>query len=189
MVFLGDSITKNWESVRNNPFTTKGYINKGISGNSSTQMLCRFTTDVVELKPKVVVVLAGINDLVGGSSEAVIGKVEANILQMVTESKKQGIKVVIVSVTPVGFRPTGSMKVFLTRRDEMNAAILLLNGRLANVAAKTDSTFLDYFKALANEDGELSDEFNGDNVHLKPAAYAVLEPLAEKAIAAALKQQ
>jgi lysophospholipase L1-like esterase len=179
VVFLGDDLTENWGEGKAPFFPDKPYINRGIRRQTSPQMLVRFRQDVISLKPKVVVIQAGSNDLAsytGPATESVIGE---NIMSMVELAKANGIRVVLASVTPVcdcfthqtGRRPQGK--------------IIGLNGWIRNYAQMTGSVYLDYYKALV--DGRnLKQEYTTDGVLLNDAAYELLAPLAEKAIAEAL---
>jgi len=179
VVFLGDDLTENWGEGKAPFFPGKPYINRGIRRQTSPQMLVRFRQDVISLKPKVVVIQAGSNDLAsytGPATESVIGE---NIMSMVELAKANGIRVVLASVTPVcdcfthqtGRRPQGK--------------IIGLNGWIRNYAQASGSVYLDYYKALV--DGRnLKQEYTTDGVLLNDAAYELLAPLAKKAITEAL---
>ena len=179
VVFLGDDLTENWGEGQTPFFPGKPYINRGIRRQTSPQMLVRFRQDVISLKPKVVVIQAGSNDLAsytGPATESVIGE---NLMSMVELAKANGIRVVLASVTPVcdcsthqtGRRPQGK--------------IIGLNSWIRNYAAASGSVYLDYYNALA--DGRnLKKELTTDGVLLNDAGYELLAPLAEKAIAEAL---
>jgi len=179
VVFLGDDLTEDWGEGTAPFFPGKPYINRGIRRQTSPQMLVRFRQDVISLKPKVVVIQAGSNDLAsytGPATESVIGE---NIMSMVELAKFNGIRVVLASVTPVCdcfTRQTG-------RRSQ--GKIIGLNGWLKSYAARSGSVYLDYYSALA-EGRNLKKELTTDGVLLNDAAYQLLAPLAEKAIAEAL---
>jgi lysophospholipase L1-like esterase len=171
VVFFGDQITERWENF----FPGKPYLNRGITGQTTQQMLVRFQQDVISLQPKVVVIEAGTNDLAGATGPATEGTISENLRSMVELAKYHGIRVVLASVTPVannGLRPQGR--------------IIGLNGWIKQYTAQTGSVYLDYYAALA--DGRnLKKELTDDGIIPNAAGYAVMAPLAEKAIQEALK--
>jgi lysophospholipase L1-like esterase len=179
IVFIGDDLTENWGEGQTPFFPGKPYINRGIRRQTSPQMLVRFRQDVISLKPKVVIIQAGSNDLASYTGPATEGVIGENLMSMVELAKANGIRVVLASVTPVcdcfthqtGRRPQGK--------------IIGLNSWIRNYATASGSVYLDYYKALA--DGRnLKTELTTDGVLLNDAAYELLAPLAEKAIAEAL---
>ena len=181
VVFLGDDLTENWGEGKTPFFPGKPYLNRGIRRQTSPQMLVRFRQDVISLKPRVVVIQAGSNDLAGYTGPATESVIGENIMSMVELAKANGIRVVLASVTPVcdcfthqtGRRPQGK--------------IIGLNGWIRNYAAGSGSVYLNYYAALA--DGRnLKQELTTDGVTLNDAAYELLAPLAEKAIAEALSK-
>ena len=182
VVFLGDQVTEKWGAGQNSFFPGKPYLNRGISGQTSPQMLVRFHQDVVTLKPKVVVIEAGTNDLAAVMGPATQGTMAENFMSMVEIAKANGIRVVLASITPVcdcftkqtGVRPQGK--------------IIGLNGWIKDYAAESGSTFLDYYSALA--DGRnFKRELTADGLLPNDAGYQVMAPLAEKAIAEALAKK
>lgn len=182
VVFMGNSITIGWLRLNPEFFNGKPYINRGISGQTTPQMLIRFRPDVIDLKPKVVVILAGTNDIAGNTGYTPVETIFGNIVSMAELAKANGIKVVISSVLPAfdypwrkGLEPVGK--------------IADLNQRLKNYAAKHNIVYLDYYSAMADERKGLKAELTSDGVHPNKAGYEVMDPLAEKAIAAALKKK
>jgi lysophospholipase L1-like esterase len=179
VVFIGDDLTENWGEGKTPFFPGKPYINRGIRRQTSAQMLVRFRQDVISLKPKVVIIQAGSNDLAGYTGPATESVIGENLMSMVELAKFNGIRVVLASVTPVCdcfTQQTG-------RRSQ--GKIIGLNNWIRNYAAASGSVYLDYYKALA--DGRnLKKELTTDGVQLNDAAYELLAPLAEKAIAEAL---
>ena len=181
VVFLGDEITENWGKGEAKFFPGKPYINRGIGHQTSPQMLVRFRQDVIGLKPKVVVIEAGSNDLAGYTGPATEGTMAENFMSMVELAKLHGIRVVLASVLPVcdcfalkqtGLRPQGK--------------IIGLNGWIKDYAAASGSVYLDYYAALA--DGRnFKKELTADGLVPNDAGYNVMAPLADKAIAEALK--
>jgi lysophospholipase L1-like esterase len=179
VVFLGDDITENWQAF----FPGKPYLNRGIERQTSSQMLLRFRQDVISLKPKVVIIQAGSNDLAGLTGPATQPMIAENIMSMVELAKANGIKVVLASVTPIC--DCGS-----TRQTQKRAQgkIIGLNGWLKEYAAETGSVYLDYYGALA-AGRNLKADFTTDGFLLNDSAYKAMTPLAEKAIAQALAKQ
>jgi acyl-CoA thioesterase I len=179
VVFLGDEITERWPSVDGRFFPGKPYINRGITGQTSPQMLVRFRQDVIDLTPKVVIIQAGTNDLASVMGPATQGTMADNFMSMMELAKAHGIRVVLASVTPVsdvykkqtGLRPQGK--------------IIGLNGWIKDYAAENGAVYLDYYSALA--DGRnFRKELTGDGLLPNEAGYAIMAPLAEQAIAQAL---
>ena len=177
VVFLGGQVTERWPEAKFFPGTA--YLNRGIANQTSAQMLLRFRQDVISLKPKVVVIEAGSNDiasLTGPATEAMIGE---NVMSMVELAKVNGIKVVLASVTPVcdcytkqtAWRPQGK--------------IIGLNGWLKGYAARSGSVYLNYYSALA-QGRDFKKELTDDGLVPNEAGYAIMAPLAEQAIAEAL---
>jgi lysophospholipase L1-like esterase len=175
VVFIGDDITEGWAQF----FPGKRYLNRGIRGQTSGQMLLRFRQDVISLKPKVVVIQAGANDLAGFSGPATQPMIAENLMSMVELAKANGIRVVLASVTPVCDCPLRQTQIRPVGK------ILGVNGWLKEYAVETGSVYLDYYSALA-EGRALKKEFSVDGFLLNDTAYAVMTPLAERAIVEAL---
>lgn len=181
VVFLGDEITENWGQSATPFFPGKPYLNRGVAGQTSAQMLVRFRQDVIKLKPKVVVIAAGTNDIASIHGPITQQMSAENITSMVELAKSNNIRVVLASVTPICdcytkrslLRPFGK--------------IIGLNNWLEEYAAASGSVYLNYFAALGGRN--LKKEYTSDGVLLNDAAYAVMTPLAEKAIAQALGNQ
>ncbi len=182
VVFLGDEITSNWGQGSAPFFPGKPYLNRGIKGQTSPQLLVRFRQDVIKLKPKVVVISIGLNDLASVTGPITQQMFAENLMSLVDLAKVNGIKVVLASLTPICdcyakqslLRPFGK--------------IIGMNGWLKEYAAESGSIYLDYYSALA-EGRNLKKEFTNDGVLLNDAGYAVMAPLAEQAIAQALSKQ
>jgi lysophospholipase L1-like esterase len=176
VVFMGDSITDAWGR---NPGTTffpgKPYINRGISGQTTPQMLIRFRPDVVALRPKVVVILAGTNDIAGNTGLMSLEDTESNFMSMVDIARQNGIRVVLASLTPAFTYPW--------RPGVQPAArILALNTWLKEYAKKTGSVYLDYYSAMVDARPGMKANLSKDGVHPNNAGYQIMAPLAEKAI-------
>src|SRR5215475_14348085 len=179
VVVLGDEITENWGRGNSRFFPGKPYLNRGVSGQTSPQMLVRFRQDVIALKPKVVVILAGMNDIASIEGPITQAMFAENIMSIVELAKANNIRVVLASVTPVcdcftkqtTLRPQGK--------------IIGMNGWLKEYAAQSGSVYLNYYSAMA-EGRNLKKELTGDGLLPNDAGYAVMAPLAEQAIAQAL---
>jgi len=175
VVFLGDQITERWSGF----FPGKPYLNRGIADQTTPQMLVRFRQDVISLKPKVVVIQAGTNDIASLTGPSTEGMIAENFMSMVELAKVNGIRVVLASVTPVCDCFTNQT----ARRPQ--GKIIGLNGWIKDYASRSGSVYLDYYSALA-EGRNFKKELTGDGLVPNEAGYKVMAPLAEKAIAEAL---
>jgi uncharacterized protein (TIGR02246 family) len=181
VVFYGNSITEGWAQFFPAMFPGKPYIGRGISGQTTPQMLVRFRQDVVALKPKVVVVLAGTNDIAGNTGPSTIEMIEDNLASMTEIAKANGIRVVLSSVLPVydyAWRPGL----------EPAPKIIALNKWMKDYAARTGQIYLDYHTPMADARQGMRADLSNDGVHPTDAGYRVMAPLAEKAIAEALRR-
>jgi len=182
VVFLGNSITEGWKDISPEFFAGRSYFDRGISGQTTPQMLVRFRPDVIDLKPKVVVILAGINDIAGNTGPATLEMIEANIASMSELAKVHGIKVVLSSVLPAYDFPWNP-GVFPAEK------IVVLNAWIKKYASDNGFIFLDYYSPMVDERKGLKKEYSEDGVHPNKAGYKVMEPLAEKAIEKALNSK
>ena len=180
VVFLGDSITDSWGRKYSKFFPGKPYINRGISGQTTPQMLIRFRPDVIALRPAVVVILAGTNDIAGNTGQTTLEAIEDNLTSMAELARANGIRVVLASLLPV----CDYIKPQTPRRPPEK--IIALNAWMKNYAAKNGLIYLDYYSAMLDDKKMLRQELTYDGLHPNDAGYAVMAPLAEKAIAAAL---
>ena len=189
VVFFGDSITDNWSKPDYGGFFPgKPYVNRGIGGQTTAQMLLRFRADVVELQPKAVVILAGTNDIAGNAGSVTLDQVQDNLASMAELARAHGIRVVLASLLPVSDDKQDANGQALTRtRQRPTATIRELNRWLAAYAAKNGHGYLDYFTATVDGAGLLLPALNDDGLHPNTRGYAVMAPLAEKAIAEALR--
>jgi uncharacterized protein (TIGR02246 family) len=181
VVFYGNSITEGWAQFFPAMFPGKPYIGRGISGQTTPQMLVRFRQDVVALKPKVVVILAGTNDIAGNTGPSTIEMIEDNLASMTEIAKANGIRVVLSSVLPVydyAWRPGL----------EPAPKIIALNKWMKDYAARTGEVYLDYHTPMADARQGMRADLSNDGVHPTEAGYRVMAPLAEKAIAEALRR-
>jgi lysophospholipase L1-like esterase len=180
VVFYGNSITDAWAQHFAVMFPGKPYVGRGISGQTTPQMLVRFRQDVVALKPKVVVILAGTNDIAGNTGPSTLEMIEDNFTSMVQIAKANNIRVVLSSVLPVYDYP---WKPGL----EPAPKIIALNAWLKRYASEMGETYLDYHAAMADARGGLPTPLSADGVHPNVAGYQMMAPLAEAAIAKALR--
>ena len=178
VIFYGDSITDAWKLDQF--FPGKGYINRGISGQTTPQMLVRFRQDIINLKPTVVILLAGTNDLAGNTGPMTLDQIEENYASMAELGRLHGIAFVFSSVLPVNNYVHAEMTV--GRPPEK---ILALNGWLKSYCQANHHLYLDYFSAMVDPSGMLFRNLSGDGLHPNDAGYQVMAPLAGVAIATA----
>ena len=188
VVFMGDSITDGWDSPNMGGFFPgKPYVNRGISGQTTPQMLIRFRPDVIDLKPKVVVILAGTNDLAGNTGPSTLEAIEGNLISMAELARTNGIRVVLASLLPVSDYEVRDGKPIVQTVRRAPDKIMALNSWMKNYAAANHLIYLDYFSAMVDGKGSLKDELSDDGLHPNAAGYAVMNPLAEAAIQSSLK--
>lgn len=183
VVFMGDSITDAWGRRYGKFFAGKPYINRGIGGQTTPQMLIRFRPDVVALKPKAVVILAGTNDIAGNTGPTTLEAIQDNLSSMAELAKANGIRVVLSSVMPV----SDYIRLQTGRRPPEK--IKALNTWIRDYAAKNGHVYLDYYSVMQDEQGMLKRELTYDGLHPNDAGYQLIEPLAAKAIASALSHR
>jgi len=179
VVFMGNSITQGWINTDPDFFAGKSYVNRGISGQTTPQMLVRFRPDVINLKPAVVVILAGTNDIAGNTGPSTLEMIMDNLISMAELAKANKIKVVLSSVLPAFDYP---WKPGL----EPAPKIIKLNEMIKNYAEKKNIVYLDYFSSTVDERKGLKKEYSADGVHPNLAGYKIMEPLVEAAIKKAL---
>ena len=178
---MGNSITDGWSDARHGFLKGLPYINRGIAGQTTPQMLVRFRANVLNLKPAVVVILAGTNDIAENMGPSKLEWIENNILSMVQLAQANGIKLVLCSVLPAFDYP---WKPGLQPAEK----IVALNKLLKSDAEKYGLIWVDYFTPMADERNGLKAEYSGDGVHPNEAGYAVMEPLVVEAINKSLQQ-
>jgi lysophospholipase L1-like esterase len=179
VVFMGNSITDGWINARPDFFSKNNYLDRGISGQTTPQMLIRFRQDVIDLHPKVVVILAGINDIAGNTGPSSLVMIEDNLASMAQLAKANGIKVVMCSVLPAYSFPW-------RQGIDPVQKIIDLNKWIKHFAEKNNFVYVDYYDAMVDERKGLPASLSKDGVHPNVAGYEIMEPLAQKGIAKAL---
>jgi acyl-CoA thioesterase-1 len=184
VVFFGDSITDHWSRAQYGGFFPgKPYINRGIGGQTTAQMLIRFRADVLSLQPRAVVILAGTNDLAGNAGPITPDQLMNNLTTMAELAKLHGIAVVLASILPVSDDKVDAGGQPLVRSENKPVSLLReLNQRITAYASANGHVFLDYFTPMATATGTLKPELNDDGLHPNKAGYEVMAPLAEAAI-------
>ncbi len=181
VVFYGNSITDVWARYFPTMFPGKPYVGRGISGQTTPQMLVRFRQDVIALEPAVVVILAGTNDIAGNTGPSTQAMIEDNIKSMVELARAHGIRVVLCSVLPVyDYRWRPGL--------EPAPKIVALNAWMREYAAEQDLVYVDYHSAMADDRQGLPPKLAEDGVHPNEAGYRVMAPLVERGIAEALRR-
>ena len=175
VVFMGNSITEGWLSIRPEFFKNKPYVNRGISGQTTPQMLLRFRQDVIHLKPSTVVLLAGINDIAENTGPSTIEMIANNIISMAELAKTNEINVIICSVLPAnnfpwrkGIKPAEKVR--------------KLNALLQSYSYENKLAYVDYYSAMVNDSHGLKKELGEDGIHPNKNGYLIMEPILEKAI-------
>ena len=182
VVFMGDSITDFWIKRSKSYFDHPGYIDRGISGQTTPQMLVRFRQDVVDLHPAVVLILAGTNDIAGNTGPSTLKMIEDNLISMAQLAEANRIRVILCSVLPAYDYPW--------RKGTYPAEkIQHLNVWMHHYAAAHHLAYLDYYSALADSKGGMRDGYSLDGVHPNEAGYHIMEPLATAAIETALRHR
>lgn len=179
IVFIGNSITEGW--VRSNPefFSKNSFIGRGISGQTTPQMLVRFVPDVIGLNPKAVVILAGTNDIAGNTGASTVKMITDNFKAMAQLASANGIEVILASILPAYNYPWRT-------QIEPIKQISEINSWLKEYARKNNHTYLDFYSAMADERKGLKTEYSEDGVHPNEKGYSVMEPLAKEAVKRAL---
>lgn len=188
VVFMGDSITDAWPQPRFGAFFSgKPYVGRGISGQTTPQMLIRFRPDVINLRPQVVVILAGTNDIAGNTGAISDEEIQGNLASMAELAKANGIRVVMSSILPVSaYHQAPNSPAPQTVLRPM-ARIRAINDWMKAYAAKNGHVYLDYFAAMVDDTGHLRTELSEDDLHPNAKGYAVMGPLAEAAIQKAMR--
>lgn len=176
VVFMGNSITEFWSTFDSSFFAGKPYINRGISGQTTPQMLIRFRPDVIELEPSIVVILAGINDIAENNGPATVEEISGNIFSMVELARSNNIDPIMCTVLPA---------YDFYWRPGLNPApkVVRLNEMLEDYAKKNNIPFVDYYSSMVDDKLGLRKEYSDDGVHPNLAGYRVMEKILEEKIA------
>ncbi|WP_016989736.1 SGNH/GDSL hydrolase family protein [Flavobacterium sp. ACAM 123] len=175
IVFMGDSVTEFWSNIHPEFFQGKPYINRGISGQTSPQMLLRFRADVIALKPSAVVILCGGNDIAGNTGTATLEMIQNNIFSMVELAQTHHIKVILCSVLPANY-------FYWSPKEKPADTILALNKSIESYAGVNNIPYINYYSAMTDGQKGLPFSYSNDGVHPNKAGYQLMEPLVEKAI-------
>lgn len=188
VVFLGDSITDSWKLAEY--FPNQPYINRGISGQTTTQMLIRMRPDVIAHKPKVLVLLAGTNDISGNTGAVSNEFIQGNIESIVELAHKNGINVILSSILPVSdYNKNNAGNQIIRTVQRPPDRILALNSWIKNYCIKAGLIYLDYFSATVDDKGFLKPELANDGLHPNSEGYKIMQKLATEAITNALKMK
>jgi len=191
VVFMGDSITDSWDDPKYGGFFPgKPYIDRGISGQTTPQMLIRFRPDVIALQPRIVLILAGTNDIAGNTGPMTVQAIEDNLTSMFELAHANGIRVVFASVLPISdYEKNKDGQQIIRTKQRPPEQITALNAWMKKFAALHGQIYLDYFSAMVDDKGFLKEELSEDGLHPNQKGYDVMAPLAEQAITAALKSR
>ena len=175
IVFMGDSITEFWTTLCPEFFVEKNYINRGISGQTTPQMLVRFRADVINLKPKLVVLLAGANDIAENTGPSSLEMITNNLFSMAELAEAHDIKVILCSVLPALFFPWNT-KIHPAEK------ILNLNKMIEKYATEKEHFYLDYYSAMVDKNKGLTEDYSDDGMHPNKTGYLVMNTIVEEAI-------
>ena len=176
VVFMGDSITEEWSNLYADYFDTEGYINRGIGGQTTPQMLIRFKPDVIDLEPDIVVILAGTNDIAGNTGPSNVKMITDNIFSMAELARAHQIKVVLSSILPV-FEYEWAKEI-----KDVPATIDTVNDELKKYVNDHGLVYLDYFSSMVDERKGLNKDYTYDGVHPNQDGYILMSSLAEKVL-------
>lgn len=179
VIFFGDSITQGWDLDKS--FPAAGHINRGISGQTTAQMLVRFRQDVVALNPEVVVILAGTNDVAENLGPTTLGEIESNLMSMVDIAEANGVRVVLSSILPAGQYPW-------RREIQPIEKIVALNNWMVGYSNGRGLVYIDYFSVMQDDKHWMKGDLSPDGVHPNAAGYTIMKSLAEPAILEALRR-
>ena len=179
IVFMGNSITEGWGQLYPEYFSKKSFINRGISGQTTPQMLIRFRPDVIDLKPVIVIILAGINDIAGNTGPSTVKMICDTIISMAELAKINGIKVILSSVLPAGGYPWDS-------RIDPSKKIIAVNKIINDYSKNNNMLYLDYYSSMVYDNDSLNPDYTYDGVHPNKSGYKIMSKLADSVIAKAL---
>ena len=179
IVFMGNSITEGWGQLYPEYFSKKSFINRGISGQTTPQMLIRFIPDVIDFKPVIVIILAGINDIAGNTGPSTVKMICDTIISMAELAKINGIKVILSSVLPAGGYPWDS-------GIDPSKKIIAVNKIINDYSKNNNMLYLDYYSSMVYDNDSLNPDYTYDGVHPNKSGYKIMSKLADSVIAKAL---
>lgn len=187
VIFMGDSITDGWDLAAS--FPDRPFVNRGISGQTTAQMLVRMYPDVIALEPAAMIVLAGTNDIAGNAGPQTLEMIQHNIMAMTELAQAHDIRVILCAVMPISDRTVRGGRPRIQSEARPPADILRLNAWLESYAARVGAIYADYYAATVDAEGSLRDGTTDDGLHPNTAGYALMAPVAAAAIEAALDQE
>ena len=176
IVFMGDSITEEWSNLYPSFFSNRSYINRGIGGQTTPQMLLRFKPDAIDLHPHIIVLLAGINDVAGNTGPSTVKMITDNIFSMAELAMNKDVKIILSSILPANAFPWNDAI------ENVSSTIISINSLMKDYALNNGIVYLDYYSSMVDENEGLNSDYTEDGVHPNKEGYKVMSGLAEKTI-------
>ena len=176
IVFMGDSITEEWSNLYPSFFSNRSYINRGIGGQTTPQMLLRFKPDAIDLHPHIIVLLAGINDVAGNTGPSTVKMITDNIFSMAELAMNKDVKIILSSILPANAFPWNDAI------ENVSSTIISINSLMKDYALSNGIVYLDYYSPMVDENEGLNSDYTEDGVHPNKEGYKVMSGLAEKTI-------
>ena len=176
IVFMGDSITEEWSHLYPSFFSNRSYINRGIGGQTTPQMLLRFKPDTIDLHPHIIVLLAGINDVAGNTGPSTVKMITDNIFSMAELAMNKDVKIILSSILPANAFPWNDAI------ENVSSTIISINSLMKDYALSNGIVYLDYYSSMVDENEGLNSDYTEDGVHPNKEGYKVMSGLAEKTI-------
>ena len=176
IVFMGDSITEEWSHLYPSFFSNRSYINRGIGGQTTPQMLLRFKPDTIDLHPHIIVLLAGINDVAGNTGPSTVKMITDNIFSMAELAMNKDVKIILSSILPANAFPWNDAI------ENVSSTIISINSLIKDYALSNGIVYLDYYSSMVDENEGLNSDYTEDGVHPNKEGYKVMSGLAEKTI-------
>jgi len=176
IVFMGDSITEEWSNLYPSFFSNRSYINRGIGGQTTPQMLLRFKPDTIDLHPYIIVLLAGINDVAGNTGPSTVKMITDNIFSMAELAMNKDVKIILSSILPANAFPWNDAI------ENVSSTIISINSLMKDYALSNGIVYLDYYSPMVDENEGLNSDYTEDGIHPNKEGYKVMSGLAEKTI-------
>ena len=176
IVFMGDSITEEWSNLYPSFFSNSSYINRGIGGQTTPQMLLRFKPDTIDLHPHIIILLAGINDVAGNTGPSTVKMITDNIFSMAELAMNKDVKIILSSILPANAFPWNDAI------ENVSSTIISINSLMKDYALSNGIVYLDYYSSMVDENEGLNSDYTEDGVHPNKEGYKVMSGLAEKTI-------